>query len=212
MRFITNYSIIAIIAYLASHVSGDLVNPDVPGWRGDTGSSYYGWNSFTSAYNVPNFNEIGDPGGMLFNFADGAMITGAGNIYNMNTGLNIHVYGYGSVDLAVMSFASQGTEMEYSNVSLWVSDGTDGAFISVDSWNMNYYEPVEGLGANVTATYAWDTSSYDAIIIEWAIFINGTEAHNVLDAVSVDIFSAPIPTPGVLGVFALLGCRSRRRS
>ena len=42
--------------------------------------------------------------------------------------------------------------------------------------------------------------------------MNGTEARNVLDAVSVDIFSTPIPAPGVLGVFALLRCRRRRRS
>jgi len=64
----------------------------------------------------------------------------------------------------------------------------------------------------VIATYAWDASSYDGVITEWAIFINGTEAHNVLEAVSVDIFSTPIPAPGVLGVFALLRCRRRRRS
>ncbi len=212
MRLITKYSIIAIVATVVSHASGDLVNPDVPGWRGDSGAFYYGWNSFTNAYNAPNFNDDGDPGGMLFNFADGAMITGAGNIYNMNTGLNIHIYGYGSVDQAVMSFASQGTEMEYSNVSMWVSDGTTGAYLSADSWDINYYEPVEGLGANVTATYAWDVSGYEGVISEWAIFLNGTEAHNVLDAVSVDIFNSPIPAPSVLGVFALYAGSRRRRT
>ena len=77
---------------------------------------------------------------------------------------------------------------------------------------MNHYEPVEGLGANVTATYAWDVSGYEGVITEWAIFINGTEAHNVLDAVSVDIFSSAIPAPSVLGMFVLLGCRRRRRN
>jgi hypothetical protein len=212
MHCITTYVSVAIVVTFASHVSGDLVNPDVPDWRGDSGAFYYGWNSFTNAFDAPNFNDAGDTGGMLFNFADGAMITSTGNIYNMNTGLNIHVYGYGSVDQAVMSFASQGTEMQYSNVSMWVSDGITGEYFSADSWGMNYYEPVEGLGANVTATYAWDVSDYEGVISEWAIFINGTEAHNVLDAVSVDVFSAPIPSPGVLGVFALLGCRRRRRS
>jgi hypothetical protein len=200
-----------ILSFATPIVDADLVNPTIPDWRGDVGTQYYGWDSFTSPYSAPNFNDSGDAGGMLFNFADGAMITGSGNIYNQGGGLEIHVYGYGPLEQAVLNVASMGTEMDYANVSLWVSDGENGQMFSYDEFATNYYEEVPNFGANVSTSYEWDLSGYTGTITEWAFFINGTAPHNVLDAVTVDIFTGAVPAPGVLGLLGVAGFACRRR-
>jgi len=201
----------SVVAIVATQVSADLINPEIPTWRGDTGSQFYGWDSFGSAYNAPNYNDSGDAAGMLFNFAPGAFVTGSGNIYNQAGGLDIHVYGYGPLEQAVLNVASMGTEMDYANISLWVGDGENGQMFSYDTFATNYYEEIPNFGANVSTSYTWDLSAYDGIVTEWAFFVNGTSAHNVLDAVTVDIFSGGVPTPGVLTLLAIASLHRRRR-
>ena len=126
----------------------DFVETEVPTTRGDVGSSYYGWGTFTQAYNALDMNESGTPCGMMF---------------------------------------------------------------SADDWAINYYEPIEGIGAIVNASFSWDTSSYEGAITEWAFMFNGTSPHNVLDTVSVDVFTGAVPGATALFVFGLCGLRSRRR-
>ncbi len=201
----------SVVAVATTQVSADLVNPEIPSWRGDAGAQYYGWDSFSSAYNAPNFNDSGDAGGMLFNFAAGAQITGSGNIYNQSGGLDIHVYGYGPLEQAVFNVASMGTEMDYSGVSLWVSDGESGQMFSYDTFATNYYEEVPGFGANVSTSYTWDLSGYNGVITEWAFFVNGTAPHNVLDAISVDVFSGAVPAPSVLALIGVAAVSTRKR-
>ncbi len=203
--------ICTVAATIASQVSADLVNPEVPAWRGETGSQYYSWDSFSSAYNAPNFNDAGDVGGMLFNFAEGAMITGSGNIYNQAGGLEIHVYGYGPIEQAVLNVASMGTEMDYAEISPCVGDGTNGQMFSYDTFVTNYYEEVPNFGANVSSSYTWDISDYSGVVTEWAFFVNGTSAHNVLDAVTVDIFTGAVPAPYAIAVIGLGALVKRRR-
>jgi hypothetical protein len=201
----------SVAAVAATQVSADLINPEIPNWRGDAGTTYYGWDSFSSAYNAANLNDSGDAGGMLFNFADGAMVTGSGNIYNQAAGLEIHVYGNGPLEQAVLNLASMGTEMDYAGVTLWVSDGTTGQMFSYDTFATNYYEEVPNFGANVTTSYSWDLSNYAGVVTEWAFFVNGTEPHNVLDAVTVDIFAGAVPAPGALSLVWITGLARRRR-
>ena len=196
---------------VTTQASADLVNPEVPEWRGDTGTAFYGWDSFSSAYNAPNFNDSGEAGGMLFNFAEGAMITGSGNIYSQQGPLNIHVYGYGPLEQAVLNVASMGTEMDYANVSLWVSDGVNGQLFSYDSFSTNFYEEIPNFGANVSTSYAWDLSSYEGAITEWAFFVEGTSPHNVLDAVTVDIAYGAVPAPSALVLLSIAGLTRKRR-
>lgn len=202
---------VATVMLVATSGYCGFVETDTPAWRGDAGSSYYGWESFSEAVGGPNMSDSGTPGGMLFNFAEGAFITSTGNIYNQAGGLNIHVYGYSEVEQAVLNISSQGSEFDYASVSLWVSDGTDGMMFSADNWSMNYYEPVEGMGAITNTSYTWDISTYDGEITEWAFFFQGTEAHNVLDAVTVDVFAGNVPAPSALVALSLLGFRIRRR-
>jgi hypothetical protein len=203
---------VGMVALAFSQVGfGDFVETIEPNWRGEAGSLYYGWETFTEPYNAPNMNEEGTPGGMLFNFAAGAFLTSSGNIYNQAGGLDIHVYGYSDVQNAVLNLASQGSEFDYENVSLWVSDGIDGMMFSADSWSMNYYQPVEGMGAITNTSYEWNISSYEGTITEWAFFFQGNEAHNVLDAVTVDIYTGAVPSAGGLVAFGLMGLQRRRR-
>ena len=196
---------------VTAQATADLVNPTMPDWRGDTGAAFYGWDSFSSAFNAPNFNDSGDAGGMLFNFAPGAIITGTGNIYGQNNPLNIHVYGYGPLEQAVLNVASMGTEMDYESVSLWVSDGENGQYFSYDSFLTNSYEEIPNFGANVSTSYTWDLSSYDGVVAEWAFFVNGTSPHNVLDALSVDIAFGAVPTPSALVLLSIAGVTRKRR-
>jgi len=205
-----------LFSVILSHIvtaqaSADLVNPTVPDWRGDAGTAFYGWDSFSSAYNAPNFNDSGDARGMLFNFAPGALITGTGNIYGQNDPLNIHVYGYGPLEQAVLNVASMGTEMDYENVSLWVSDGENGQYFSYASFSTNFYEEIPNFGANVSTSYTWDLSSYDGVVAEWAFFVNGTSPHNVLDALTVDIAFGAVPAPSALVLLSIAGVIRKRR-
>ena len=104
-----------------------------------------------------------------------------------------------------------GTEMDYAGVSLWVSDGENGQLFSYDTFSTNYYEEVPNFGANVSTSYTWDLSEYTGVVTEWAFFVNGTAEHNVLDAVTVDIFTGPIPAPSALALLGVAGLVCRRR-
>ena len=104
-----------------------------------------------------------------------------------------------------------GTEMDYSGVSLWVSDGESGQMFSYDTFATNYYEEVPNFGANVSTSYTWDLSGYNEVITEWAFFVNGTAPHNVLDAVAVDIFSGAVPAPSVLALIGVAAVSTRKR-
>ena len=197
--------------FATTQVQADLVNPLMPDWQGDVNTAFYGWDSFTSAVGAPNFNDSGDAGGMVFNFAPDAIITGTGNIYNQVGGLEIHVYGYGPLEQAVLNVASMGTEMDYANVSLWVSDGENGQMFTYDSFATNYYEEVPNFGANVSTSYTWDLSTYDGVVAEWAFFVNGTSPHNVLDAVTVDIAYGAIPSPSAIALLGIAGLATKTK-
>ena len=57
-----------LAAIAVTGVAGaDLVNPDVPGWRGDAGTSYAEFDTFTQAFAAPNFADVGGGGWSLTN-------------------------------------------------------------------------------------------------------------------------------------------------
>ena len=211
MEVLKTISAIIVLSATATVARADLVNPNIPSWRGDAGTSYYQWDSFTESYAAPNYNDSGNGSAVLYNFAFDSFITGVGNIYNQNGGLNIHVYGYGSIEQAVLNIASQGTGFDYSTVLLYVGDGENGAYFSADEFAIENYVAIPNFGAEVTSSFTWGLSNYDGIISEWAFFFNGTEAHNSLDAVSVDIFTSVVPAPSVLVLLGLAGMSTMRR-
>jgi len=202
----------AAICVAASSATADLVNPLVPDWAGDATANTYQWDSFTSAYQGPNSSDAGFAGPQLFNFGEGAFIASSGNIYNPSGGLNIHVYGSGPIGQAVLNFATAGSEFNYSNVRLFVSDGEDGSgnsemlFASGEERNR---ESGGFGGANVTMAYSWDVD-VDFEVASWGFFFGSDNAHSSLDAVSLAINS--VPAPGALMALGCLGFARRRRN
>lgn len=199
------------ITVAASAASADLVNPLVPDWAGDDTASTYTWNSFTNANNAPNFPDSPfDPTGpSLFNFGPGAIIAGSGNIYNPGGGLNIHVYGSGPVGQAVLNFATGGTEFNYDNVRLFVSDGGDNSETIFATGEERNREAGGFGGSNVTMAYSWDVS-VGFEVSEWGFFFGSDAAHSSLDAVQLAVNT--VPAPGALLALGGLGLARRRRN
>ena len=68
-------SIVFVSALLmAGTAHADLVNPSVPTWRGEAGSLFYQWDSFSEAFAAPNFPTAPpfDFSARVFNFVGGA--------------------------------------------------------------------------------------------------------------------------------------------
>jgi hypothetical protein len=203
--------IVALGSVLAATglASADLVNPLVPDWAGDATAETYTWNSFTEANNSPNFPDSPfSTGASLFNFGPGAIIAGSGNIYNPGGGLNIHIYGSGPVGQAVLNFASQGTEFNYDNVRLFVTDGTSSETIFATGEERNREAGAFG-SDNVTMAYSWDVNvGFD--VVDWGFFFGSDAPHSSLDAVSLAVNS--VPAPGGLLAVGLFGTMRRRRN
>jgi len=214
----------ASITLLATIASGDeWISEDIPTWRGTESSSYYLWDTFTSANGTvegPNFpNNEPFPSGeaMLFNFADGAFISGTGNIYGYSAPLNIHTYAYTQADAvaATINVATLGSEINYASMMLAWTDGIEGGAEGVlfAEASMNHWEEVDfgtGVGARVNVSWGWDLSGIDADVREIAIIFSGTAEHMSLDIVGLDILTA-VPAPGTLALLALSGICGRRR-
>ena len=213
----------SLVACAGTTMAGFTVE-DVPAWRGDAGSAYYNWESFTAADGYlegPNFptNESFPTGNaMLFNFGEGAIISGDDNIYGFGGPLNIHTYAYtqSDADQVVINISVAGSEMLYDAVGLfWVgADGSEG-YMPGMSYSMNYYEEADFggfTGAYVNISYAFDLSSVGADVRELGILFNGSAAHMSLDAVSLDILTVPAPAALALLGVAALGHRRRRRN
>ena len=201
---------VVVAGAIAGTAAGDLVNPLEPSWAGDATATQYEWNSFTEAVGAPNFPDSPfSTGAQLFNFGEGAIIAGSGNIYNPAGGLNIHVYGNGPIGQAVLNFATQGTEFNYDNVRLFVSDGGANNETLFATGDERSRVPGGFGGENVTMAYSWDLDvAFE--ITEWGFFFGSDAAHSSLDAVRLNINSVPAPASLIaLGAFGAV--RRRRR-
>ncbi|MDP7188554.1 MAG: hypothetical protein QGI74_01705 [Phycisphaerales bacterium] len=200
---------------------GDFLVEDAPTWRGDADTSWYHWESFSSASmetgpNFPTNEQFPSGEALLFNFGDGAVVSGDGNIYGFGGPLNIHAYAYASADVqqAVANISMHGTELLYDQVMLVWNDGIEGGeegFLFADV-SMNYWEEVDfggGIGAIANVSYTFDLSSVSADIREIGVMFQTAGAHSSLDAMAIDLQT--VPAPGVLAVLALAGMRRRRR-
>jgi hypothetical protein len=215
----------AALTLLAATASADeWISEDTPSWRGDAGSSYYLWDTFTSASGAdgPNFpnNEAWPSGNaLLFNFSDGAVVSGTGNIYGFGGPLNIHTYAYTQADAlaATINIATLGSEINYASMMLAWTDGIEGGASGVvfGEPSMNYWEEVDfgnGVGAHVNVSWNWDLSGIDADVRELAVIFGGSGPHMSLDIVGLDVLTA-VPAPGALALLMVGGmaCGSRRR-
>jgi MYXO-CTERM domain-containing protein len=201
----------AIIAMsITAAASAGFINADIPSWRGDAGTSYYGWESFSDAGGGINWPDSGDSGATLMNFASGAFITGGGNMYGME-GLNIHVYGSGDIDQAVLNIATMGTQFDYASITLAVDAGQGYTYFNAAETAINYQESLGEQGDLINASLHFDLSSFDAEILEWGFILSGPMPHISLDAVMVDIATTAVPAPATIALLALAGIARRRR-
>ncbi|MCH2138361.1 MAG: hypothetical protein MK074_04850 [Phycisphaerales bacterium] len=215
-------AIIGAAVFTASASASTWIAEDVPAWRGAEGSAYYLWDDFTSASaadgpNMPN-NEMWPSGdAMLFNFSDGAFISGEGNIYGFGGPLNVHTYIYTQADAQALTIniATLGSEIDYGSMFLAWTDGTEGGAegMAFAGPSINYWEEVDfgqGTGALVNVSYTWDLSGIDADVRELGLIFQGSGAHMSLDMVSVDVLTA-VPAPGAFALLGLAGAATRRR-
>jgi hypothetical protein len=206
---------------LASPAAADFLVEAAPSWRGDSNTSWYHWESFTSASadtgpNFPTSEQYPTGEAILFNFSDGAVVSGDGNIYGFGGALNVHAYAYASADVqqVVANISMHGIELLYDQVMLAWNDGIDGGEegILFADVSINYWEEVDfggGLGAIANVSYAFDLSLIGADVREIGVMFQTAAAHSSLDAMAVDLQT--VPTPGVLAVLALAGIGMRRR-
>ena len=201
MRILTMTLALAV----AGTASADLVNPDVPGWRGDAGTMFSQWDTFGNAVNAPNFPEAGG-GFQLFNFAPGATIASSGNIYNPAGALNIHVYSLGPVAAqeAVLNISWGGTMLDTTDVQAFF----DGQYVDAYSVEQRASTPSPFGGTTDTWAFKFDLSGIQGVY-DLAFFFGNDGAHGSLDAVSVDLNM--VPAPGALALLGLAGVASRRR-
>jgi MYXO-CTERM domain-containing protein len=209
-----------------------------PTWRGDANTAYYNWETFTSAdgYNDgPNFpgNVPGPPSGdaLLFNFGTngppsgpgwpgtGAVIASSGNIYGNAGQLNIHAYGYGNeIQDVVFNAATFGTQIDFDSVQLALEflGGAQTQISLAELGLVNYTEdfPAPGPPGNVATldniSWSYDLSGYSDVTGVGLIFTSDT-TNMSLDAFSMDLRFAAIPSPGALALFGLAGLAGRRR-
>ena len=212
---------VSALAFASVGSAGTWMAEDVPTWRGDAGSDYYLWDDFTAANGYvdgPNFpnNEMFPSGNaMLFNFAEGAIVAGSGNLYAMSGALNIHTYAYADADVAAvtLNIASVGTLIDYNSMMLVWDDGTDGGESGMlfGSPSVNYSNAIPGMGDSVNVSWSWDLSSIEADIRSIGLMFASEGPHISLDMVGLDILTVPAPAALALLGVAALGSRRRRK-
>ena len=214
-------------ALMSTAAMAEYVVEDVPSWRGDANTSYYNWEDFTSADGFtqgPNFpgNEPFPSGnGLLFNFGEGAIISGSNNIYAFGGSLNIHTYGYANSDITdvVFNFATLGTQIDFTGAMLAWSDGVDGGAEGVlfpgMGYSLNYSEEFEfgpgQLGYIDNVSWSFDLSGIEADVREVGLIWSSDTNNISLDTATMDLRFAAIPAPGALVVFAMAMCVGSRR-
>ena len=203
---------IAATLIFAGSVSADLVNPDIPSWRGDANTTFAQWDSFTSADGGPNAPEQGG-GFNLYNFGTGAIIASSGNLYGAGGALNIHVYPAGpplfNMQEAVVNISFAGNPIDVDGMRAYVGDQSSGQFV-------DGVAEFRGGGGSAFSPQTWavtfDLSNVAFGFQGLSFFFDSNDASNSsLDALSIDVLGSPIPAPGALVAMGLLGVARRRR-
>ena len=206
----------ALSVAVAGTAAADLVNPLVPEWRGDAGTSYYQWDSFTQPFGGPNFPSVppGPPAVGLYNFQSGAVVADSGNLYGAN-GLNIHIYPM-SEDAApapvsaVLNISTIGTTLSLDTVQGYLGPPmAGGQYFDYSSSEVRFEQSMGEMGVMQTMSFTFDFSAWSGGDTTFGFFFKGEMPHISLDAVSLDINY--VPAPGALALIGLAGLGSRRR-
>ena len=210
-------------ACFCSTATAGFISEDVPSWRGEANTAYYNWENFSSAGaatgpNMPGNEPFPSGNALLFNFGEGALISGDNNIYGFGGPLNIHTYGYTQSDAqqAVFNFSTAGSLIDYSSAMLVWNDGVDGgeSGMVLATVSVNYSEEADFggfIGYFLNVSWSFDLSGIDADIRQIGMIWQSEAAHTSLDAAAMDIQFAAVPAPGVLALLGLAGVAGRRR-
>ena len=203
---------IATVLSITAASTADLVNPDIPTWRGDANTAFAQWDSFTSAKDGANAAEQGG-GWNLYNFGSGAIIASSGNIYGAGGALNIHVYPAAAplfgMQEAVVNISFAGNPIDTSNVRAYVGEAGSGTY--VDSSSASQVGGGGGGFAPVTWAFTYDLSAVGQGFQGLSFFFGSELANSSLDAISIDVRGSAIPGPGALALLGVAGIGARRR-
>lgn len=195
-----------LCGFVVTAASAELVNPDVPTWRGDALTSYAEFDTFTSASGGPNFADAGGGGFQLFNFAPGAVVASSGNIYSPSGALDIHLYSLGPAvnpAEAVLNISWGGTMLDTTAVQAFIG----GSYY--DAVSVEQRSSVSSPFGGSVDTWAFTFDLSGAATGDLAFFFGNDGAHGSLDAVSIDVRS--VPAPGALALVLVAGAISGRR-
>lgn len=190
-------TVLALLAAAASAApaAADFVPPDAFGWeRGTPGTTYFMWESFTSAAG-PNAPA---PGGFpsplppewtapdVFDSGVGSFVTGSGNIYNIGAPLIItarvpgYALGEGHTTHVIVQVRTQGTEIDPATVAVNGAGPTQTQEL--------YREPLGGFGGAIVETlYVFEVPGSEPL---YTLRFDAAEGSMSLDRLAIDTLTA----------------------
>ena len=209
---------IATAACVAASASAGLVNPLIPGWAGSAQTQYAAWESFTQANGGANLpDQAGSQPFSLMNFAPGAVISGAGNMYGAGSALYIMIMGgtlgnAASPTQLVMNVATAGSLLNTSSVKLSLFDNAGNfAQYAPSASELRADAPSPPQGSAQTWAFTWTLPNPSFVATGFRIEFLASAANMSLDAVRIDTNFAPIPAPGAFALLAGAGALVGRR-
>ena len=198
------FAIAAVLSITAASAA-DLVNPDIPTWRGSSNSTYVQWDSFTTGFGT-NYSDMG--GFVLNSNSFTASVAGSGNIYNAG---NTSDFTLASLEefttfdgfTAVVNIAWAGTPLNTNGMV-----ASYGGQTRLGNVELRNSEP--GMFGSTNDTYAI-TFDFENVSGsgEFKFDFGNFGPHGSLDAISVDLNQ--VPTPGALALLGIAGISARRR-
>jgi hypothetical protein len=212
IRYVLSVGIVFAAQFSALANSSFFVTP---GFRGQAGSEYSGWESFTNAYNGPNYPSIvgSTSDAFITQTTPGTVPNGpfisSGNIYsfattNTFTLTDSTAFTIGTVVLQLRNNDGS-VQFDYNSVRLDYDNG--GGLQSVFTPRVE----LNNTGGGVASLWNWDVSSLG--INSYKIYFNASDVSLSLDAASLDVQAVPEPSGLALTGLGLLllGKRAVRR-
>lgn len=175
----------------------------VPTFRGQPGTTSSLWETFTVPTGAPGNrpNAGTDLSPVLSQWAQGALITGTGNIYNM-TEAGVFTISYSStapLGIVVLQMRTFGTELDYNSVRLSY-DGGVLLTTRTETDRVQVGQPgTPGSGVYVSSAWQWDLSGRN--VGQYSISFNAAEHSLSFDSALLDVQA--VPEPGTLALLAI---------